>query len=224
MTSTNESQRLVSLDAHRGFIMFALVTYLFFLSVVPQIIGTDNWLGKFLEYQTSHVVWAGCAAWDLVQPSFMFIVGVSLPYAYAARKKKGESEARILAHTIKRIVLLLVIGFALRSQGRDYIYFTLEDVVQQIALGYFFLYLMIGRTVRTQFAVAGAVLLGYYMLFALWAASSGRFQCGSRRITRKLAALLRLCSPLEPGCQPCWVFRQLVSEPTAAWQRPLGVR
>ncbi|MCC6143986.1 MAG: DUF5009 domain-containing protein, partial [Candidatus Hydrogenedentes bacterium] len=138
--SADAPKRLVSLDAHRGFIMFVLVSELFGLALLAHALGDGSWLGRFLAYQTEHVPWTGCSAWDLIQPSFMFIVGVALPYSYAARKKRGDSEASIFAHTVKRIVILLLIGLVLRSQGRDYTYFTFEDVVQQIALGYIFLY------------------------------------------------------------------------------------
>lgn len=167
-TAPEKKPRLISLDAHRGFVMFALVTGFFFMNIVPEVIGTDNAVGAFWKYQTDHVPWIGCSIWDLIQPSFMFIVGVALPFSYAARKKRGDSEALIVAHTAKRIVILLLLGLYLRSQGRDYTYFTFEDVIQQIALGYAFLYLMIGRNIKTQFAVAAAVLMGYYLLFALW--------------------------------------------------------
>lgn len=33
---------------------------------------------QFLAYQTDHVAWVGCSLWDLIQPSFSFIVGVAV--------------------------------------------------------------------------------------------------------------------------------------------------
>ncbi|MCP4640553.1 MAG: DUF5009 domain-containing protein [bacterium] len=173
--SVGKPARLISLDVHRGFVMFVLVTGFFFMDIVPEVIGTDNVIGAFCHYQTSHVSWTGCSLWDLIQPSFMFIVGVALPFSYAARKKRGDSEPLIMAHTVKRIVILLVLGLYLRSQGRSHTYFTFEDVIQQIALGYFFLYLLVGRGIKTQFAVAACVLVGYYLLFALWPLPAAHF-------------------------------------------------
>jgi predicted acyltransferase len=168
LTLAQGPQRLLSLDAHRGFIMAALISNLFAIPLLAAAFGEGTWWGGFLAYEGEHVPWAGCAVWDLIQPSFMFIVGVALPFSYRARKNRGDSEARIFTHVVKRIVLLLLIGLVLRSAGRPYTYFTFEDVVQQIALGYLFLYLMIGRGPKVQGAVAAAVLVGYYLLFALW--------------------------------------------------------
>ncbi|MEN9677519.1 MAG: hypothetical protein RIS76_3415, partial [Verrucomicrobiota bacterium] len=33
-----------------------------------------QWVGRHCE----HASWAGCTLWDLIQPAFMFMVGVAL--------------------------------------------------------------------------------------------------------------------------------------------------
>ena len=43
-----------------------------------------------LGYHFHHVTWLGCAFWDLIQPSFMFMVGVAMAYSYAARAAHGQ--------------------------------------------------------------------------------------------------------------------------------------
>ena len=45
----------------------------------------------FLARQTQHVEWQGCALWDLIQPSFTFIVGVAMPFSLAGRAARGQS-------------------------------------------------------------------------------------------------------------------------------------
>src|SRR5690348_5430943 len=74
------SQRLVSLDAYRGFIMLAMASGGFgFAQVARQLPGDALW--QFLGFQFDHVTWEGGSFWDLIQPSFMFMVGVALPYS-----------------------------------------------------------------------------------------------------------------------------------------------
>jgi predicted acyltransferase len=50
-----------------------------------------------------HRAWVGCSPWGLIQPSFMFMVGVSLPYAIASRVARGQGELQMFAHTIVHI-------------------------------------------------------------------------------------------------------------------------
>jgi predicted acyltransferase len=121
-----------------------------------------------VKYQLEHVEWTGCSAWDLIQPSFMFIVGVSLPFSLASRRQRGESEAAIGWHAAWRAALLVAIGIFLRSNGKSQTNFTFEDVSTQIGLGYLFLFLIVGRPIVVQLATVSAILLGYWGLFAGW--------------------------------------------------------
>ena len=70
------SGRLVSLDAYRGFIMLAMASSGLGLSRVAKDFP-DSKVWQFLGYQTDHVAWAGCSFWDLIQPSFMFMVSIA---------------------------------------------------------------------------------------------------------------------------------------------------
>src|SRR5262249_14847812 len=102
------SDRLVSLDAYRGFTMFLMASAGLALTEVAK--GAENppsapiW--KAIGDQTEHTTWVGCTLWDMIQPSFMFIVGVSMVFSSAARKTKGQSFPRQLLHAIKRAALL----------------------------------------------------------------------------------------------------------------------
>ena len=89
-----ESGRLTSLDAYRGFIMLAMASGGFgFAKVALKFSDSSRWSGLWnvLAHQSDHVPWTGCGFWDLIQPAFMFMVGVALPYSYAARQAKGDS-------------------------------------------------------------------------------------------------------------------------------------
>ena len=116
MTEIDPAQspgRLLSLDFFRGATMVLLMaefTWLFEHLVAPPI--GDSWAGGFF-LQFHHHPWNGLRFWDLVQPYFMFIVGVAIPFSVAAREKRGDSATSIRNHAIRRALLLLVIGWAL---------------------------------------------------------------------------------------------------------------
>lgn len=181
------SERLVSLDAYRGFIMLAMASSgLGFAQVAKQpevwerfsgqwFDGVWRWMWRTLAYQFDHVAWTGCAFWDLIQPSFMFMVGVSMPFSNARRAKEGQSVARRLAHVLFRSAVLVGLGVFLSSNGAPLTNFTFVNVLTQIGLGYPFLYLLseksgrrdnTGRWIGGQLAAAAVVLIGYGAWFA----------------------------------------------------------
>jgi predicted acyltransferase len=159
--------RLVSLDAYRGFIMVVLATAGFRFPQVAKAFP-DNPVWQFLGFHTDHVAWVGCSFWDLIQPSFMFMVGVAVPYSLASRRARGEPESMVWAHVIWRALLLVLLGVFLASDGSKRTNFIFTNVLAQIGLGYVFLCLLAGRGLRVQFAALGAILVGYWLLFYLW--------------------------------------------------------
>jgi predicted acyltransferase len=170
--------RLVSLDAYRGFIMltmassglaFGTVARTLFPANEPPLVD-ERWrpLWDFLRFQTDHVAWVGCSFWDLIQPSFMFMVGVAIPYSYASRKARGESEGWIMVHTVWRALLLILLGVFLTSNGRSETIWEFPNVLCQIGLGYTFVYLLRGRGLAVQLAALAVMLAGVWALFTLW--------------------------------------------------------
>src|SRR5262249_56233236 len=63
-----------------------------------------------VAYQFEHVKWEGCTFWDLIQPSFMFIVGAAMPFAFAKRRQRGETWGQQFLHAARRSLLLIAIG------------------------------------------------------------------------------------------------------------------
>lgn len=104
--------RLISIDAFRAIIMVLMifVNDLWTLSDIPL------WLG----HVSAEADGMGLA--DMVFPAFLFIVGLSVPYAIQSRKKKGDSSINIFFHIISRTVALLVMGLFMvnyESYGED---------------------------------------------------------------------------------------------------------
>ena len=171
--------RLMSLDAYRGFVMLlmassglALPTLARNPDVLTQFDGTagaDAWrfLWMTLDYQLSHVAWAGCSLWDLIQPSFMFMVGVALPFSLERRRVSGQPFARSLLHAVWRSFVLIALGVLLSSRvSRDVFSFTFVNVLTQIGLGYVFVFLLAGKSLRTLAVTAVAILVGYGAWFS----------------------------------------------------------
>ena len=164
----NKPQRLMSLDAYRGFIMLAMASGgVGFTQVVKRLqeravadgVAWDGWgkqVWESLAYQFDHVAWTGCGFWDLIQPSFMFMVGVAMPFSFSRRVQAGQSPARRFAHVAWRALVLIGLGVFLSSNGEPLTNFTFVNVLTQIGLGYAFLYLVSQRSFRTQLTSTSA--------------------------------------------------------------------
>jgi heparan-alpha-glucosaminide N-acetyltransferase len=164
---TSKTTRLVSLDAYRGFVMLLMASEGLRLGLVARHFP-DSSIWQFLAYQTEHVEWRGCTLWDLIQPSFMFMVGVAMPFSLASRKGRGDTFNRLLGHTLWRSLALIALGIFLRSVGRRQTYFTFEDVLTQIGLGYTFLFLVAWTKPKVQFGIGLVILVVYWAAFALY--------------------------------------------------------
>ena len=164
--------RLTSLDVFRGVTMLFMASEILHIPAVARKFP-DSPIAMFLADQLDHRQWVGCAAWDLIQPAFMFMVGVALPFSIAGRVARGQSFGRMCAHSAWRAVVLVALGIFLRSQGRPQTYFTFEDVLTQIGLGYVFLFLLAWARSRVQWTAAAVILIGYWAAFALWPVPQG---------------------------------------------------
>ncbi|MGC1275651.1 MAG: DUF5009 domain-containing protein [Planctomycetaceae bacterium] len=159
--------RLVSLDAYRGLAMVLMLGEALHLrEVASHLPGSGVW--QFLGFHQSHVEWAGCSIHDLIQPSFTFMVGVSLPFSIAARTSRGQSLKWMTLHAFWRAAVLVLLGIFLRSLGKDQTNFTFEDTLTQIGLGYGFLFLIGLRPMRDQVIALVLILAGYWGAFALF--------------------------------------------------------
>ncbi|MBM3859351.1 MAG: DUF5009 domain-containing protein [Verrucomicrobia bacterium] len=164
MNDTTKPQRLLSLDAFRGFTMLAMASS--GLGIVQMAKKMPDSIWASIAPQLQHVEWIGCAAWDLIQPAFLFIVGVAMPFSFARRAAEGASWWRQWGHAIVRAIVLVLLGVMLSAQRERAYVFT--NTLAQIGLGYAFVFLLIGRHWRVQVAAVATILVGYWLAFALW--------------------------------------------------------
>ncbi|MBS1787707.1 MAG: DUF5009 domain-containing protein [Acidobacteria bacterium] len=154
------------MDAYRGFVMFLMVAEVLHLSRVAA--AHPNWFWNFLARHQTHVEWYGASLHDLIQPSFSFLVGVALPYSIASRETKGEAKAKMFAHAAWRALILILLGVFLRSVGKLQTYWTFEDTLSQIGMGYLFLFALGFRSTKVVWASLALILFGYWLAFVLY--------------------------------------------------------
>ena len=159
-------ERLVSLDAYRGAIMLLMASSGL---GIPQVAKSfpDSAVWRFFGYEFNHAEWAGCALWDLIQPAFMFMVGVALPWSVANRQARGQSFGSMLGHALWRALLLVLLAVFLTSAWSRRTEWVFTNVLAQIGLGYPLLFLLSWTKPRAQWLAAFGILAGYWLAFAL---------------------------------------------------------
>lgn len=160
--------RLLSLDFYRGLTMFLLIaefSHLFSYLIVPELKGTFVY---FVGIQLHHAGWEGLHFWDLIQPFFMFIVGVAMPLSFSKRIGKGDSYKELSMHVFKRAFLMLLLGWGLYCIDPGKIVFKFQNVLAQLSLSYVFAFLVIRKKVVIQIAFSVLLILiseGLYRFF-----------------------------------------------------------
>ncbi len=176
---TKPPGRLVSLDAFRGIIMIMLAASGFGIAGFAEIDAEspvwkvrDRPFWENLAWNFEHPAWQSAfdyfkvSFWDLIQPSFMFMVGVAMPFSYARRSQQQQhSTWRLGLHALIRSVALVLIGVFLQSNGRQYTTWEFPNVLCQIGLGYFFAWCLLNFKPLVQCVALVVILIGYWALF-----------------------------------------------------------
>ena len=172
MTTPNqlaqEQERILSIDFFRGLTMFLLIgefSGLFSSLVDPAFRGT---IVEAIGQQFHHHEWNGLHFWDLIQPFFMFIVGVAMPFSFNRRWDQGDSWNKTFRHALKRSLLLLFIGWALYCIEPGEITFHFTNVLAQLSVTYLIAFLLMKKAVKWQLIVSFALLLATDLLYRFW--------------------------------------------------------
>lgn len=97
------SQRLISLDAFRGFTMAGM------------ILVNNGGDGAHTYPQLVHSYWNGCTFTDWIFPFFLWISGMSTTYAMAVRKSRGASNRDLVLQVLRRSALIFIVGVLLNG-------------------------------------------------------------------------------------------------------------
>lgn len=162
------ANRLLSLDFFRGLTMFLLVAE---STALWSVLVKEPVAGSFLEpffRQFHHHPWDGLRFWDLVQPFFMFIVGVAMPFSYAKRLKSGEPRSKITRHIFKRCLLLLTFGVTLHCIYSRKLVWELWNVLSQLSVTIIIAYFLMRYKASTQILVSFGLLLATELAYRLF--------------------------------------------------------
>ncbi|MEQ1851262.1 MAG: heparan-alpha-glucosaminide N-acetyltransferase domain-containing protein [Chthoniobacteraceae bacterium] len=163
--SVPPTQRLISLDALRGFDMFWIVGGSALHGAVKTI--GENPIGRLMSEQLRHVEWEGFHFYDLVFPMFVFIAGVSLAFSLP-RSVERVGRSKTAWRLARRALVLFLIGVIYSgglSKGLDQVRWL--GVLQRIALASLGAGLLsIWLRGRWLAAICGGLLAAYWALLA----------------------------------------------------------
>lgn len=151
-------ERVLSIDFFRGLTMFLLIGESTLLYSHLESVESSK-IVHFFATQLSHHEWNGLRFWDLIQPFFMFIVGVAIPFAVANRKKKGDTDRKILLHALKRSALLLFLGWAIYCIEPGKIVWRFQNVLAQLSVTYLVAFLIMKKSTTFQISFTIIILL-----------------------------------------------------------------
>ncbi len=159
------SQRLLSLDALRGFDMFWIIGAEGLVEGLRKI--TDTGPVRILADQLEHKPWAGFHFEDLIFPLFVFIVGVSLVFSLTKAIERSGRRAAV-GRVIRRSVLLYLLGiFYYGGFATPFDRIRLLGVLQRIAICYLFASLLFCYLKpKALAAVCAGILIGYWAIMS----------------------------------------------------------
>ncbi|MFO1263730.1 MAG: heparan-alpha-glucosaminide N-acetyltransferase domain-containing protein [Rhodoferax sp.] len=172
--------RLDSIDALRG------------LAVAAMLFVNDPGSWEHVYWAFDHAAWHGCTPTDLVFPFFLFIVGVSLALSTGARLEQGTPPGQLRGPLLVRAARIVVVGLVLHAVAYWLMHkphYRPLGVLQRIGIDFAVVGLLaLYTTVRTQWLVIGALLLGYGALLLAGGDLSKAGNIASQFDTRILGA------------------------------------
>jgi predicted acyltransferase len=162
----NVSKRLFSLDVFRGLIMFLLIAEAagFHHSITTLTEGTSF---SGLAHQLHHHEWNGLLFWDLIQPFFMFIVGVAMPFSLRKRLASGNRSAAT-RHILRRCLLLFAFGVLLHCVYSHALVWELWNVLVQLAFTILIAYAIMNMPHKVQIAISIGLLVLTEVLYRVY--------------------------------------------------------
>ena len=149
------ASRLLSIDLLRG------------LTIAFMILVNNNGDEERAFWPLKHAVWNGFTPTDLVFPTFLLLVGISVVLATQSRLARGVSVSSIFSSALRRTVILILLGIVVNS----FPFFHLGTlrpygVLQRIGICYFIAVVLqlISPGWKSKAAVLVAALLGYWVL------------------------------------------------------------
>ncbi len=158
LSSVKTSQRLLSLDFMRGFIMVLLA-----LESTRLFEGLSHLAaGSFMEgvmQQFFHHPWNGLRFWDLIQPGFMYIAGVALALSLLKQQEAGMEWKQSSNKMLKRCGWLFLFGVLNYAVHPDGLHLRLTNVLTQLSFTLLISFLIFRWSSVAQIALCIGLLL-----------------------------------------------------------------
>jgi predicted acyltransferase len=162
--ATGAAERIVSLDALRGFDMFWIVGGQELALAVAKYCADP--VPPAVLYQLEHPAWLGFSAWDLIMPLFLFVVGAAMPFSFSRRLERGDSQRELYLKMIRRVAILFVLGMIAQGNLLDFklsTFHVFSNTLQAIAVGY-----LVAGVVMLNVGIVGQLLFTVAMLVGYW--------------------------------------------------------
>ena len=163
-TATQLNERVISIDALRGFDMFCIIGG---SSIGRHLLADarEDSFGGQLALQFRHVTWEGFRFYDLIFPLFLFLVGCVLPYSL---RRYADAPRAVYGRILRRGCLLVLLGLIYNDVLQfDFANMRYMHVLQRIGIGYVIAALIYLHTEwRAQVVITALILLGYWAIFA----------------------------------------------------------
>jgi predicted acyltransferase len=158
----SQTPRITSIDVFRGCAIFFMLlgNKGFGMAQIPAL--------NMLLQQFNHTDWIGIRLIDLVFPSFLFIVGVSMPFSYAKRTASGHSYGSQLLHVITRAVILFLLGSVIMSSEiASPLIFEWSSALQPIAFTTLISFFLLRKSILSRVTVTGIIIILYWVILGL---------------------------------------------------------
>lgn len=152
-----QSNRLISLDALRGFTIAAMI--------MVNFPGNE----QYVYFTLRHTKWNGLSFTDTIAPLFLFVVGVSIVYAYTKRLTQGFSKASLYKKIIIRSLKIFAVGMFLNMLPNfDFDNLRWTGTLQRIAIVFLACgILFLNSNWKQQAWIAAILLVGYWLALTL---------------------------------------------------------
>ncbi|MEX2592449.1 MAG: DUF5009 domain-containing protein [Anditalea sp.] len=163
-----KTDRLLSLDVYRGLTMFLLIAEAALLYRALNELFPEGTMGFKVVEQFLHHPWNGLRFWDLIQPFFMFIVGVAMPFSLNKRLSKDGDWNKVSGHILRRCLLLFLFGVGLHCVYSQELVWELWNVLTQLSFTILLTFLIIKLPLRTQLLITLGLLVLTEVLYRVY--------------------------------------------------------
>jgi predicted acyltransferase len=154
---TKGLSRLISLDAMRGFTIAAMI--------MVNFPGNEEYVFPTLR----HTQWNGLTFTDLIAPTFLFIVGVSIAFAYSRRLLDNSPKGDLYKKIVIRSLKIFAVGMFLNMLPNfDFANLRYTGTLHRIAIVFLVCALLfLNTTWKQQVWVGVIILIGYWLAMTL---------------------------------------------------------